>query len=330
MNAITPDMIPWIYAAVLFLVGLAVGSFLNVVIYRAPLDLSLLKPPSHCPRCNTRIRARDNVPVLGWLLLGGKCRDCRNPISFRYPLIELATGLLWAFAGLRIAYFPYGLYDNIFLGVVALAFVSAMVVTFFVDLDHLIILDEISVGGTVLALAAAAAVPALHHAKYPYLFAVYHPFLNTYLRGRPGWQQSLCTAAVGMAAGLALAYGLYLAANLAFKKQIAAAQEADPEVDSALGLGDVKFMAMAGALLGAPGAFFTFFAGAIIAALGGVAAKLYAGSTQGETGLAGLRNRWSSGDSVIPFGPFLVIAALAYFFWRDIIHYVVFSVLFPF
>lgn len=329
MNAITPDMLPWIYAAVLFLVGLAVGSFLNVVIYRAPLDKSLLNPPSHCPRCNTRIRARDNIPVLGWLLLGGKCRDCRLPISPRYPLIELATGLLWAFAGARLARLPYGFYDNILLGLVAVAFVSAMVVTFFVDLDHLIILDEISLGGTVLSLAAAVAVPALHHAAHPLQFATYHPFLNSYFAGRSGWQQSLCTAMVGLVAGLALSYALYFSANIAFKKQIEAARETDPEIDSALGLGDVKFMALAGALLGAPGAFFTLFAGAIIGSVAGTVLKLCAGSPEGKTGLAGLANRWRTGDSVFPFGPFLVIAALIYFFWQDAIRITAFSTLFP-
>ena len=70
-------------------VGAAVGSFLNVVIYRLPRGESLVSPPSHCPKCNHKIRVYDNLPIFGWFLLGGKCRDCKQPISFRYPLIEI-------------------------------------------------------------------------------------------------------------------------------------------------------------------------------------------------------------------------------------------------
>ena len=76
-------------------VGLLIGSFLNVVVHRVPRGESVAHPPSACPRCGTRIRPRDNVPVLGWLLLRGRCRDCREPISRRYPLVEAATGLVF-------------------------------------------------------------------------------------------------------------------------------------------------------------------------------------------------------------------------------------------
>jgi leader peptidase (prepilin peptidase)/N-methyltransferase len=79
-----------------FLLGLAVGSFLNVVIHRVPRGESVVSPPSRCPRCGTPIRARHNIPVLGWLVLRGRCADCRTPISARYPLVELGTGLLFA------------------------------------------------------------------------------------------------------------------------------------------------------------------------------------------------------------------------------------------
>lgn len=77
-------------------VGSCVGSFLNVLVYRAPRGRSVLTPPSSCPSCGSVIRARDNVPILGWILLGGACRDCGGRISIRYPLIELMTGLLFA------------------------------------------------------------------------------------------------------------------------------------------------------------------------------------------------------------------------------------------
>ncbi len=102
------DWMPWAAAEVTTLrfvvlvhmavLGAAIGSFLNVVIYRLPRGESLVHPGSHCPQCSAKIRPRDNVPVLGWLILGGRCRDCRHPISPRYPLVELATALLFAAA----------------------------------------------------------------------------------------------------------------------------------------------------------------------------------------------------------------------------------------
>ncbi len=317
MVSITVQTIPILYAATLFLLGLLVGSFLNVVIYRAPKNLSLLSPPSSCPRCNAKIKARDNIPVVSWILLKGKCRACGDPIPPRYPLVELANGILWACVGYRLALLPYPPAENVVLGLVALAFVSGMVVTFCVDLDQQIILDEISLGGAALALVAAVAAPALHHARLPVHFAANHPILNAFLSGYPGWMQSLATAVIGLAAGLALSLAVYFLGLAAFKKQIQAAQQLDPEIDSALGLGDVKLMALMGALLGPVGALFTFFAGAILGAIIGSGVKLAAGDPRGASGLAGLGNRWRSGESVIPFGPFLVVAALAYFFFDN-------------
>lgn len=90
-------------AAFAAILGLAIGSFLNVVVYRVPLGLSIVSPPSSCPNCATPIRARDNIPVLSWLLLGAKCRTCREPISARYPLVELTTGILFFVVALVFA-----------------------------------------------------------------------------------------------------------------------------------------------------------------------------------------------------------------------------------
>ncbi|MBE7189359.1 prepilin peptidase [Jatrophihabitans endophyticus] len=95
-------MSPLILLAVLIgVLGLAVGSFLNVLIYRVPRNESVVSPPSHCPRCDSEILNRHNVPVLGWLVLRGRCHSCALPISARYPLIEAATGV--AFAALTFA-----------------------------------------------------------------------------------------------------------------------------------------------------------------------------------------------------------------------------------
>ena len=97
-------MLPiWLTAAVL---GALIGSFLNVVVWRVPRGESVVSPPSACPRCGHEIRARDNVPVVSWLLLRGRCRDCAAPISPRYPVVEAATAVLFALVALRIGWAP--------------------------------------------------------------------------------------------------------------------------------------------------------------------------------------------------------------------------------
>jgi leader peptidase (prepilin peptidase)/N-methyltransferase len=90
------DSSQWLIVGVLALVGLAVGSFLNVVIARVPEGDSVVSPRSRCPRCRTELSNRDNIPLLSWALLRGKCRNCATPISVRYPIVELATALMWA------------------------------------------------------------------------------------------------------------------------------------------------------------------------------------------------------------------------------------------
>ncbi|MCK4911957.1 MAG: prepilin peptidase, partial [Thermodesulfovibrionales bacterium] len=117
------------------LVGLAIGSFLNVCIHRMPRGESIVHPPSKCPGCGASIRAWDNVPVLSYLILGGKCRSCKSPISMRYPLVEALNAVLWVLVYLR---FGTGWHLP-----VLLAFVSSLVVITFVDLDFQIIPDRI-------------------------------------------------------------------------------------------------------------------------------------------------------------------------------------------
>ena len=96
-------MSPLVVATLAGLLGLAVGSFANVVIYRVPRRESVVRPGSHCPACGTPVAWRDNLPLMGWLALRGRCRSCRAPIPIRYPLVELAMGLLWFLVALRLA-----------------------------------------------------------------------------------------------------------------------------------------------------------------------------------------------------------------------------------
>ncbi|MEV6272293.1 prepilin peptidase [Kribbella sp. NPDC051936] len=137
------------------LLGLAVGSFLNVVVYRVPRGESVVKPPSHCPRCDSLVRARHNVPVVGWVLLRGRCADCRLPISVRYPLVELATGLLFAAIALR--------FDTVAVLPAYLWFAGAGVALALIDLDVRRLPNAIVVPSYPVLLALLAGAAAWEH-----------------------------------------------------------------------------------------------------------------------------------------------------------------------
>ena len=132
------------------LFGLVLGSFLNVVIYRLPLHESLARPGSHCPKCGTAIHWYDNVPVVSWLVLRGKCRSCQAPIAIRYVLVEAITGIAFLLAMWR-----FGLTWPL---LVAWAFIAAMVAVAFIDYDHMIIPNKIVLPGAVLGLVASVAI----------------------------------------------------------------------------------------------------------------------------------------------------------------------------
>jgi leader peptidase (prepilin peptidase)/N-methyltransferase len=159
-----------VLAIMAFVLGLCVGSFLNVCVHRLPLGLSLIRPPSRCPRCRTTIRARDNLPVLGWLLLGGKCRSCRELISPRYPIIELTVGLLFAgtyLAGVALA--GRDLWDDLGVGAVLARLVAGwtlialLVVAVLIDHDTGRVPVKVTATGLVagLVLGTLAGVPIL-------------------------------------------------------------------------------------------------------------------------------------------------------------------------
>jgi len=128
------------------LFGLTVGSFLNVVIYRVPLGMSLAKPASHCPKCNTPIRWYDNIPVLSYLLLKGKCRTCKTPISFRYTAVEITNALLWLFSVYR--FLPSGILAVCLSAIT----VSLLLCVFFIDWENKIIPDRFQIMLGVLAV----------------------------------------------------------------------------------------------------------------------------------------------------------------------------------
>jgi leader peptidase (prepilin peptidase) / N-methyltransferase len=127
--------------------GAVVGSFLNVVIHRLPRGESISFPPSHCPHCDSRIRPWDNIPVISFLLLGGRCRTCAEPISLRYPVVEASMAGLAAGAWLRFGpSTEFGIY---------FIFLAGLLAVTFIDIDHKIIPDSLSIGGVLLGLAAS-------------------------------------------------------------------------------------------------------------------------------------------------------------------------------
>ncbi|WP_461832067.1 prepilin peptidase [Aquifex sp.] len=129
----------------LFVVGLALGSFYNVLIYRLPRNISIVYPPSHCPHCKQKIKWYDNIPLVSFFLLKGKCRYCGEKISIRYPLIELSSGLLAV-----LSYYKWGLTFEAFF---YYFFFSALLVISLIDWFHFIIPPQISIGGIIISLA---------------------------------------------------------------------------------------------------------------------------------------------------------------------------------
>jgi leader peptidase (prepilin peptidase)/N-methyltransferase len=264
--------VPEIFGYVLaFVLGCCIGSFLNVVIYRVPNEKSLL-PGSACPRCGSSIKFYHNVPVVGWLMLGGKCSSCREPISWRYPAVELLTGVLFV-----LTYWQLGFTAMLPVGLV---FVSAMIALIFIDTDHMILPNVITYPLFVAAIIVRAAFPLLIDG-FTFPDMAYAP--ATMFAGQPTWVVSL----VGAVAGALVGGGsLWL---------VGALWKALRGVD-AMGLGDVKMMLGVGALLGWRLALFTIFGGAFVGALVGIVLVL--------------KSRERNLQTQMPFGIFLGAAAI--------------------
>jgi len=127
-----------------FICGSMIGSFLNVVIYRFPREKSIMYPPSRCPKCNREIPAYDNIPIFSWLFLKGKCRNCKEPINFRYPFVELLTGIL-----LTLAYLNFGIsWEWLFLSY----FICILIAISWIDIDHLLILNSLTYPSIIIGL----------------------------------------------------------------------------------------------------------------------------------------------------------------------------------
>ncbi len=278
--------LPWLFAIGVFIFGTIVGSFLNVCIYRIPAGISVVFPGSRCA-CGQKIRWYDNIPVISWLILGGKARCCGRPFSIRYPLVEALTGVLFLFAWL--AHTPA-------VAIVGFLFLAFLIASTFIDLDHMIIPDRFSIGGAVLGVLIAFALPALHgvESTIPLLASL----------------ESGVRAIIGMLVGAGLVYWIAVLGEIVFRKP-------------AMGEGDVKFVGFIGAFCGWQGALFAMFGGALIGTLALLPLLLMGkfGSGKDASALAAPApsaddegaEEWTPGPSHIPFGPFLAAAGALYF-----------------
>lgn len=214
----------------ILIIGACIGSFLNVCIYRLPRGQSIVFPGSHCPNCKVPIRWYDNIPVLSWFILRGKCRDCKHPISFRYPLVELITAILFVIIW------------NIFpisMAVATMIFISILVVVTFIDLDFLMIPDRLTIGGFLFAIIVSFLIPSIHEQASDNLFLV----------------NSIRSGIVGLK-GAFIGSGLLI--WIAFLGETFMKEET-------VGVADIKLMGFIGGFCGSIGAVFAIFGGAILA-----------------------------------------------------------------
>jgi leader peptidase (prepilin peptidase)/N-methyltransferase len=246
--------VTWVLAGCAAAVGLVIGSFLNVVIWRVPRGESIVSPPSHCPGCGRPVRPRDNVPVLSWLLLRGRCRDCGEPISARYPLVEAGTAVVFVVLTLAIGLEPE-LPAFLYLGAIGVALAM-------IDIDTRRLPDAIVLPSYVVAIVLLSLAALLG-----------------------GDWHNLVRAGLGMVA----LYVFYFLLMLVYPK--------------GMGFGDVKLAGVLGLYLGwlgwgqvVTGGFFGFLFGGVV-------------------GIALILVRRAGRKSMIPFGPFMLLGALAAILW---------------
>lgn len=274
---------------------MVIGSFLNVCITRIPEDISIVTPGSRCPKCGTAIKFYDNVPVFAWLWLRGKCRACGAPISVMYPLVELATGLLFV-----AAFFEYGVTQGT---VKWLFFTCLIIVLTITDLRVRLLPDLMTWPGFAAGLVFSTFVPPNEGFARTLSWRLLHQPLQPNVAG-------LIDGILGAAFGGFLLWGLATGYKLVRKRE-------------GMGMGDVKMMVMIGAFLGLRGTFWTILLGSLLGSVIGlsVVVALYLGGWQRKLAERGSQRglgtvsalRWAIASQYqLPLGTFLGIGALAF------------------
>lgn len=296
-----------VYTPFAALFGACIGSFLSVCIYRIPRNESIVKPRSHCPGCGKLIPWYFNIPVLSWIMLGGKCHYCKSKISPRYIILEVVTGLLFAIAWLQAfsgMVMPLDLLNlwyahgadtlsppSFMLGLTPLLklrllpvywlVIYGLILGTFIDIEHYILPDRVTIGGMIAGIVLSPLIPELHFTA--------------------SWLTALIRSAIGLGVGFGALWLIAILGELIFKKE-------------AMGFGDVKLMGAIGAFFGWKAVLFALFAASLFGSLIGV-------------GLIILGKRQLQGR--IPFGPFLALGTLLWMFWGHALVAAYIKMLFP-
>lgn len=303
------DLPRWFPPLAWAMVGLCVGSFLNVAIHRLPLESESVTHPrrSRCPRCRTTLTWRENVPLVSWLLQRGRCRHCGWRIPARYPLVEaLTAGLFWLVAARAQAAPVGGLATTAGLVAVQSLVVAGLLVATFVDFDCYEIPDEVSVGGMLLAPILSLALPELHRATW-----VAHELSQGAGVDRGG-------ALAGSLAGLAVGGGVIWALGWLGSRLYGR---------DAMGFGDVKLLAAGGGFVGPGGALVALLAASVVASVVGLVNMLRyallsharARARGGRRGLGRALRVGRVAGRYLPFGPYLALGiGIALLAWNDV------------
>ena len=267
-----------LFACFAFSLGACVASFLNVCIWRLPREESVVRPGSHCPNCNAPIRWYQNIPIVSWCCLRGRCANCHKPISPRYVIVELLGGVLfllvylqWAMPAILGRLPVLGLVpiiDPALMAVEALA-VTGLILASFIDLDHFYLPDRVTIGGMVLGVPLSFLVPEM--------------------QGQEDRLAALYWSLGGMAGAFLFLWGVGAIFSKLFRKE-------------ALGFGDVKLIGAIGAFWGPWAAVFTVILSSVVGSVAGVALM-----ARGRAKLGGF--------TAVPYGPFLALGALTWMYW---------------
>ena len=267
-----------IFAFFSFALGSCIASFLNVCIWRLPRNESVVRPPSHCPKCDARIKWYQNIPILSYIALKGRCGSCKQPISMRYTIVELLGGLLFVAAYMQWA-MPFSFGGDPVLGMHSLPSLgcaivywivfSGLILGSFIDLEHFYLPDRVTVGGMLLGLPASALFPELQLER--------------------NLSDSLIWSVSGLAFGFFFLWGLGWIFSKLLKKD-------------ALGFGDVKLMGAVGAFFGPTAVLFVLIVSSIVGSVAGIGLIM-----RGRARLGGF--------TAVPYGPFIAVATLIWMFW---------------
>ena len=261
-----------------FWLGACIASFLNVVIWRAPRGESIVSPPSHCPKCNSPIRWYQNIPILSWLALRGKCANCRAPISPRYICVELLGGLLFLAVFLWLWLPTVPLWFAVTHVVVMWIWIALMIAGSFIDFDHQLLPDFTTVGGMILGVAESLVSTCFNFVYGDGVQA------STWLKLTP-----LFWSLAGLVFGFGLLWLVRWIGSKVFKRE-------------AMGMGDVFLMGAVGALFGPIAVLVTLILSSVVGSIVGVSLILLSKTKLG-------------GFTPIPYGPYICIGCLSWMFF---------------